>query len=215
MKTKEQMLEDYIGLWNTCVIKEDKIKEIDSIINKIIINRVRYEHVDKLTGVPWWFIALIHVMESNCNFKTHLHNGDPLTARTVHIPKNRPLTGEPPFSWEESAVDALKLKNYTFLTYDLPNALYRLEAYNGFGYMKMGRNTPYLWSYSNHYEKGKFVADGKFDKDAISKQCGAAVLLKRLVQQDVVKFITENKNKAENKGSVWNKFMTFVQRMAQ
>jgi lysozyme family protein len=28
------------------------------------------------------------------------------------------------------------------------------------------------------YEKGKFVMDGKFDPNAVSKQCGAALMLK-------------------------------------
>jgi lysozyme family protein len=41
--------------------------------------------------------------------------------------------------------------------------------------------TPYLWSYSDHYDKGKFVADGKYNPDAVSKQVGAAILLKELM----------------------------------
>ena len=39
--------------------------------------------------------------------------------------------------------------------------LYRWEAYNGFGSRRQGINTPYLWAFSNHYTKGKYVADGK------------------------------------------------------
>jgi lysozyme family protein len=41
--------------------------------------------------------------------------------------------------------------------------------------------TPYLWSFTNHYTKGKFVADGKFDANAVSKQCGAAAILKLML----------------------------------
>jgi lysozyme family protein len=41
--------------------------------------------------------------------------------------------------------------------------------------------TPYLWSFSSLYEKGKFVADGVFDPAAVSKQCGAAVMLKAVL----------------------------------
>jgi lysozyme family protein len=37
-----------------------------------------------------------------------------------------------------------------------------------------------LWSFSNQYERGKFVADGKFSSTAKSQQCGAAVMLKLL-----------------------------------
>jgi lysozyme family protein len=43
---------------------------------------------------------------------------------------------------------------------------------------RRGVPTPYLWSYSNLYENGKFVADGRFDPEAVSKQCGAAPMLK-------------------------------------
>jgi lysozyme family protein len=59
--------------------------------------------------------------------------------------------------------------------------LYRFEANNGFGYRKRSVATPYLWSYSDHYDKGKFVADGKYNPDAVSKQVGAAILLKELM----------------------------------
>jgi hypothetical protein len=41
--------------------------------------------------------------------------------------------------------------------------------------------SPYLWSFSNHYDQGKFRFDGQFDRDLVSDQCGAAVLLKSMV----------------------------------
>jgi lysozyme family protein len=57
--------------------------------------------------------------------------------------------------------------------------LFKLEGFNGFGYRTKHPEvlTPYLWSFSNHYTKGKFTVDRKFDANAVSKQCGAAVLL--------------------------------------
>jgi lysozyme family protein len=61
--------------------------------------------------------------------------------------------------------------------------LYLLEKYNGFGYRKMGKPTPYLWSFCNLYEKGKYVADGRFDPKIISKQCGAAIMVKALIDR--------------------------------
>ena len=48
--------------------------------------------------------------------------------------------------------------------------------------------TPYLWSFSNHYKKGKFVKDGKFDPEFVSKQCGAAVILKLMSAENDVTF---------------------------
>jgi lysozyme family protein len=64
--------------------------------------------------------------------------------------------------------------------------LYLLEAYNGFGYRPRGVPTPYLWSFSNLYRSGKYVADGKFDRNAVSKQCGAAVMLRVLQERGQV-----------------------------
>lgn len=61
--------------------------------------------------------------------------------------------------------------------------LYLLEAYNGFGYRSQFVPTPYLWSFSNLYSAGKFVADGKFDATAVSKQCGAAVMMRVLQER--------------------------------
>jgi lysozyme family protein len=65
--------------------------------------------------------------------------------------------------------------------WSVPHMLFLLERYNGFGYRSRGVPTPYLWSLSNLYEKGKFVADGVFDPAAVSKQCGAAVMLKAVL----------------------------------
>ena len=51
-----------------------------------------------------------------------------------------------------------------------------------------GINTPYLWSFSNHYTRGKFTSDGNWDSSAVSQQCGAGVILHDLVQRGVVRF---------------------------
>jgi len=146
-------------------------------------NKAIYEKVGDPLGIPWWFVAAVHMLESSFNFATHLHNGDPLTARTRHVPKNRPKTGRPKFSWEESAIDALTLQKLGGLKdWSLARALHRWEAYNGFGYRKRRVPSPYLWSFTTVYSKGKFVRDGQFSANAVSKQCGAAALLKALVQ---------------------------------
>jgi len=137
--------------------------------------------VEGEVGVPWVFVGVIHGMECGFNFAGHLHNGDRLTARTVNVPKGRPKDSEPPFTWLQSALDALRLKKLDSVTdWSVPHMLYLLEGYNGFGYRRRAMPSPYLWSFSNVYEKGKFVMDGKFDPNAVSKQCGAALMLKAI-----------------------------------
>src|SRR5439155_371250 len=128
-------------------------------------------------------VAVIHSMEAGGDFTRHLHNGDPLTARTTHVPAGRPRTGKPPFTWEASAIDALTYQGFgNWKDWSVPGTLYKLEGYNGFGYRDHHPQvlSPYLWSFSNHYARGKYVADGRFSQTAVSQQCGAAVLLKRL-----------------------------------
>ena len=178
--------QEYQFLFNTCIIDPDKYPEIDTYVQKMDANLETYQAVSDVVNVPWYFIAIIHCMEGSLNFKTHLHNGDPLRARTIHVPKGRPLSGRPPFTWQESAVDALTLEGFTAWTdWSIPGILYCLEKYNGFGYRKKGIYSPYLWSYSNHYKRGKFTNDGVFDPDAVSKQCGGAVLLRRMSEKQM------------------------------
>ncbi len=128
-------------------------------------------------------------MEASLSFSRHLRNGDPLTGRTVNVPGGRPVDGHPPFSWEHSAADALRFQRMANLSdWSLPATLYRLEGYNGYGYhlVKPPVNSPYLWSFSNHYTRGKFIRDHVFDRKAISLQCGAAVVLHHMVQAGIV-----------------------------
>ena len=58
--------------------------------------------------------------------------------------------------------------------------LFPWEKYNGMGYRPFGVPSPYLWSFSSIYTSGKYVADGRFDPTVVSKQSGAAVMLKAL-----------------------------------
>lgn len=178
---------DYERLFDSAVIKNDKYPEVDKYVDKIVANRATYEAVGTPLNIPWYFIGVIHCMECGLDFKTHLHNGDPLTAKTVQVPKGRPLTGNPPYDWKDSATDALMMKDLqNWKDWSIPAMLYNLEKYNGLGYRNKGINSPYLWSYSSNYTSGKYVADGKYDPDAVSKQCGAGVLLRRLYEKQVI-----------------------------
>src|SRR4030095_4461647 len=142
----------------------------------------RDDQVANAPSVPWYVIGIIHEMEGGLNFSTHLHNGDPLTARTVQVPAGRPPTGGRPLPVEESAIDALTLEAFhSVKLWTIERIAYQLEAYNGWGYRSRntGVNTPYLWSATSNYRKGKFVRDGVFDPNAVSGQIGAMALLRR------------------------------------
>jgi lysozyme family protein len=177
---------EYSDLFQTLEIEPGHFSEVDTIVDRILEHKNAYETVADKVNAPWFFVGVIHNMESSLNFKRHLHNGDSLKERTHNVPKDRPAKGNPPFSWEESAIDALQLRKIDRVDdWSLDRLLYELEGYNGWGYRKFHQHvkSPYLWSFSNHYTKGKYVSDGTWSDTAVSRQCGAAVLIKRLEQR--------------------------------
>jgi hypothetical protein len=112
----------------------------------------------------------------------------------VRVPKGRPPTGDPPFTWEESATDALKLKRvHINRDWSIEKIAYVLEGYNGWGYRLYHPEvkSPYLWSFSNHYTRGKYVRDGSWSPTAVSKQVGAMVLLNRMVARGLIEISFE------------------------
>ena len=174
---------NYELLYESCLVRPNRRAAVDQLVARITASRPRYQQVGKALGIPWYVVGIIHSLEASGNFTRHLHNGDPLTARTTHVPAGRPKTGKPPFTWEQSAIDALRYQGLAeWKDWSVPGTLFELEGYNGFGYRDHHPDvpSPYLWSFSNHYTRGKYVADGRFSPTAVSQQCGAAVLLKRL-----------------------------------
>ena len=63
-------------------------------------------------------------------------------------------------------------------------ACYEGELFNGFGPRAHGRQTGYLWSWTNIYTGGKYVADGKWDPDVIDAQCGMVPMMAALLRLD-------------------------------
>jgi lysozyme family protein len=174
--------QEYTRLFASATIRAKHSQIADWHLTMLRNSRARYEQVSNQTSVPWYFIGIIHGLEASFNFRAHLHNGDfPLNRRTRQVPSGRPRVWLPPIDWPSSAKDALNLLGFTGQSdWSLPKTLYRLEAYNGLGYRPYGIPSPYLWSFSNHYSRGKFISDGKWSATARSKQCGAAVMLKLL-----------------------------------
>jgi lysozyme family protein len=178
----------YEKRFGDCNIIPARRAAVAAVANRMVANKARYQAVSAKTTVPWYIIAVIHNMECSGRFNAHLHNGDPLNHKTIHVPANRP-SGNAPFTWEESAIDALTFtKTNKWRDWSISGALYRLELYNGMGYQKRGVPSPYLWSFSNQYTKGKYVADGKYDPNAVSSQVGAAVILHYMRYERIINF---------------------------
>lgn len=180
--TFPQLKAEYETLWAGCQIRPERAESVAWYRTKLLQNKPRYDQVEAATGARWWFVGIVHALEASFSFQGHLHNGDPLTARTVNVPAGRPPRWNPPNDWLSSAIDAITFEGYAGQTdWTLARALYRFEGFNGYAYHSKGINSPYLWSFSNQYTKGKFVRDHVYDANAVSAQCGAAVMLKALV----------------------------------
>lgn len=174
----EGLLIKITELWPNCKILDEKRATVERLTNIILKEKETYLRAQALTGCPWFVIAAIHNLEGGVSFNKQLLNGEDWRKVTTLVPKGR----GPWKSWEESAVEGLRnLRNTMGLT--IPALLEKCERHNGLGYYRMGRTSPYLWSMTNHYSTGKYVADGKFDPSAISRQVGAAALILMLIEK--------------------------------
>ena len=172
---------NYQSIWDGMIIQHPY--DVAGVAHKIALNASRYHNVSLTTKVPWQVIGIIHYREGNLAFDTHLANGNPLTARTINEPVGLPLTGTPPFTWEEGAIAAIEydqLSKKSWLT--LTDILQNIELYNGDGYLKYHPTvpSPYLWSYTQWYTKGKYQSDGHFNPTLVDAQIGAAPLFRYL-----------------------------------
>jgi lysozyme family protein len=190
--TFDSLKDEYATLWQAMTLRPERLPELDYIYGKLTnpASKARYQAVENTTRVPWYVIGILHDLEAGLRFDTHLHNGDPLSGYTYHVPANRPQVGHgPPFSWEESAKDALEYDHLTEVTnWTVERIAFELEKYNGFGYRNNHPyvKSPYLWSYTNIYTSGKYVGDGAWSESAVSNQAGAMAMLKYMIDKGAI-----------------------------
>jgi lysozyme family protein len=181
---------EYERLFANCKVPDEHLFNVRALVDRVLAHRLRYEAVGKPLSTPWWIIGAIHAMESDLNFRTHLHNGDPLAQRTVQVPSGRPKEGSPPFTWEVSATDALKLHGFhLWRDWSVAGALYKAEEYNGWGVRRFhaaSGPTAYLWSHTNQYLGGKYVKDRIWSATAKSQQTGVAAMLRLMVDRGLI-----------------------------
>lgn len=211
--TFEDLREEYTELLATMEVRHTWVARINRQAELIYRNRDRYETISAETGVPWDVIGLAHLRESGCNFSKHLHNGDPLTARTRRDPAGHPRVGRPPFTFEESAADAVQLKGWHTLApeeWTPERKLYELERFNGWGYR--GRHpSPYVWSGTTHYTRGKYVRDHVYDPTFVDEQVGIAPVLVRLQEMNA----TDATRREESTDLSYSSKMTMARRVKQ
>jgi lysozyme family protein len=160
-------------------------RNFDAVARRLVEPNAKqkYLSVSLKTGVPWWFIAVVHEREGSQRWDTYLGNGQLLDRITTIVPK-----GRGPFSsWEEGAIDALvNCGPYAARNTDWSagGSLSLLEEYNGLGYAARGLPSPYVWSGTNQYKSGKYIRDGVYDPNVVDEQLGCAGLLKAMILLD-------------------------------
>ena len=184
---------NYQKLWDTMQVSETWMTKARAVAMRIVDSQAKYAAAVVGTEAPWWFVGVAHMMEGGLDFGKHLHNGDPLSARTVRHPAGRPavIVGLP-IDWVYSAKDAIVYERLDRVTdWSLPSVLYNWHRYNGIANEYKARKipTPYLWSGTQHYVKGKYTSDHVFDPEAVSQQIGAAVILRALIDIKAVNLL--------------------------
>lgn len=199
--------------WNKA--KLTRGPEFTKPAQKAVANKERYLSIARRSGMPdiaWVFIAVSHYRESSFDFSRSLAQGDPWNRVSTHVP-----AGRGPFSsFEDAAVDALvncapyaaRLKDWS-----IGGMLTNLERYNGVGYANKGIPSPYIWSGTDQYQKGKYIRDGVFDAHTVDKQLGCAGLILAMMSLDqTIKFdgslaqppkVVPNPKPATEKDGIW------------
>lgn len=189
--TLARLTSEYRRLWAGMQVLPKSRRAAEAAANKIIRGKKTYLQAEKRTGVKWFVIGLIHYRESNCDFDTWLHNGDPMRrkdkpVRTVHIPIGRPPN--PGVDWVEGAFDALVTVEHldAIHSWGVEHVAFSAEKMNGFGYRNptIDIPSPYLWGGSNRQKRGKFYADRKYSATIWDTQLGAMTVLRALMDLD-------------------------------
>ena len=176
---------DLQAMWNRMHINPVHVPALDAVASRLYSNKARFLAVTQLTHVPWDVIAVIKEREAGADpdFLKFIGNGQFLNHVTTIVPK-----GRGPFAtWDEGAYDAL-VNCAPFASrwrdWSIGGTLCLLEQYNGMGYAMRDVPSPYIWSYSDQYTKGKYDADWHYDPFLVDQQYGCAPLLSRLFLLD-------------------------------
>lgn len=171
---------EYSALWSTMEIT--RLADAHATARRLLgaTCQSNYQSVMVRTGVPIVWLGTVHERESGADFTTYLGNGQPLNKVTTEVPAHR----GPWRDWIAGAEDALHLDRVDrVIDWCVERALYEGESWNGFGPRDHNVNTGYLWAGTNHYTKGKYVRDGKWDPDFVDPQIGLAPVMKLMMDR--------------------------------
>lgn len=149
-----------------------------------------------LYPVPWWFIAVVSEREYGGppHWDKQLGQGDPLGQKSHNVPAGMgPYLAHPGDAtpghdaWTRCALDVLVNSQPFAAKWKLwtPGGVMTLfEEYNGLGYAAMGVPSAYVWSGTDQYRSGKYIADHVYRASAVDVQEGCAPILAMMMALD-------------------------------
>lgn len=151
-----------------------------TVARQLLKNRDRFLAFQAQSGVPALWVMPAFYRE-NPSFKAYLGNGDPLDEKTRHVPP-----GRGPFeTWEDGATDAVTFEHVVNCPiWNWAGACWEWERWNGFGSREHGRPSSYLWSGTDQYLGGKYVADGVWSRGTWDRQLGCVVIARAIAALD-------------------------------
>jgi lysozyme family protein len=151
---------------------------LDRAVERWHDGRDDYQRIGDMVGIPGEVIWALHWRESAGRLDTHLHNGEVLGRRTTIFPPGLRFD-----SWRDSALHALgtqytKQRSVGLTHESRDRAVWTAfaEEWNGLGYRHASHPTPFVYSGTNRYTSGKYIADGQYDAGVVDRQPGCAVL---------------------------------------
>jgi len=190
--------------WANMHLKADRIASFDGTAHRLCTEtaKARYAGVtERLRSVgyqpvPWFFIAVVSEREYGGppHWDKQLGQGDPLNRVSTHDPKGRgPFLDHPGDitpghdAWTRGCLDALiDCAPYAakWTDWSIGGLLTLWEEYNGLGYAAMGVPSAYVWSGTDQYVSGKYVADHVYRAGVVDVQEGCAPILARMMAID-------------------------------
>lgn len=193
--------------WSIMHLQAARLPVFHEIATRLYGSKTRYQGVtDALVrgghqAVPWWFIAIVSEREYGGppHWDKQLGQGDPLTHVSIHDPKGRgPFLDHPGDTtpgndaWTRGCLDALiNCAPYAakWPLWTCGGVLTALEEYNGLGYAMRGVPSAYVWSGTDQYRSGKYVADHIYNPSVVDVQEGCAAILSVMMAIDsTIKF---------------------------
>jgi lysozyme family protein len=192
-----RLVAENAGRWHAMHLAADRIPAFDATARRLTAPdaKARYLAIAAKTGVPWFVVAVIHEREAGGppHWDKQLGQGDPLAHVSIHDPAGRgPFfdhPADPPGqgAFYRCALDALidcAPHAARWTDWSAGGTLTLLEEYNGLGYAARGVPSAYVWSGTDQYVSGKYVADHVYRRGVVDVQEGCAGIIARMMAID-------------------------------